>query len=344
MNLNLKKPYLSIIVPVYNVEKYLNRCLDSILNQEYKDFELILVDDGSSDDSGKICDTYSLKDKRVKVIHKENGGLSSARNAGLNKASGSYVGFVDSDDWITEDMYSFLINNALKYDSDIVASAYRLTKGDSSTKIRKEFVICLTGKEKLKFYFEHGMKSRVADYSVCNKIYRKYLFEEIKFPEGQLYEDGVTNYKLIKKANMYVKSNKITYFYFQEGNSITRNSFSKQDYDILLVGRQFVELAVDEKDDELYQLAKMKEARSYFSMLVKISLYGFTDETSHQREIIKELTKNLRTNYFLLLKSPMPLNRKIMMSFLCIDINFISLPVKILSLRCINQGDKDDKN
>lgn len=96
-------PKISIIVPVYNVEKYLRKCIDSILNQTFKDFELILIDDGSTDESGKICDEYNLKDNRIKVIHKENGGLSSARNAGLDIAQGEYIGFVDSDDWIESD-------------------------------------------------------------------------------------------------------------------------------------------------------------------------------------------------------------------------------------------------
>lgn len=329
MECDLKMSFLSIIVPVYKVEAYLNRCIDSILNQRYRNFELILVNDGSPDKSGNICDEYQLKDKRVRVIHKTNGGLSSARNEGLKVAIGEYVGFVDSDDWITSDMYSFLIENALKYDADIVASSYKLTKGDSSIKKEKCSIFCLSGQAKMKYYLEHGMKYRVADYSVCNKVYRTKLFEKIKFPEGQLYEDVVTNYKLIKIANKYVKSNKITYFYFQDCNSITRNGFKQQDYDVLLVGKQLVELATEENNYELLELAKMKEARAYFSMLSKISVYGFSADIKNKEEIIRELRFNLIGNYLLLIKSPMPLNRKIIMTLLCVNEKIISRPISI---------------
>lgn len=110
----MKDDLISVIVPVYNVEKYLHKCINSILNQTYKNLEIILIDDGSTDNSGKICDEYALKDNRIKVIHKENGGLSSARNAGLDICSGDYIGFVDSDDYIAEDMYEYLYVNLKK--------------------------------------------------------------------------------------------------------------------------------------------------------------------------------------------------------------------------------------
>ena len=112
-------PKISVIVPVYNVEKYLRKCIESILNQTFREFELILVDDGSTDSSGKICDEYALKDSRIKVIHKENGGASSARNAGLDVAKGEYIGFVDSDDWIEMDMYGELYRLIKENNTDI---------------------------------------------------------------------------------------------------------------------------------------------------------------------------------------------------------------------------------
>lgn len=127
MDISISKVELaiSIIVPVYNVEKYLNRCLDSILNQTFTDFELILVDDGSTDNSGIICDEYKTKDNRIKVIHKENGGLSSARNAGLDIARGRYIGFVDSDDFISKDMYQILYNEAEKNKADMIMCEFK---------------------------------------------------------------------------------------------------------------------------------------------------------------------------------------------------------------------------
>ncbi|MBT2703810.1 glycosyltransferase [Chryseobacterium sp. ISL-80] len=322
-------PFLSIIVPVYQVEKYLSRCINSIINQDYDDFELILVNDGSPDSSGIICDSYAKLDKRIRVIHKKNGGLGSARNAGLKVAKGMYVGFVDSDDWITPDMYTFLIEIAKTYNADIVASSYILTKGSTDINQINHSIKCFVGEEKLKYYLESGMKHRVADYSVCNKIYNLRLFQGIKFPEGQFYEDVATNYKLIKSANKFIKSDKITYFYFQDSSSITRNGFKKQDHDLLLVSKELVALVQEEANNRLIEIARMKEARAYFSMLSKIVVYGFQDNVEDSKEITKWLTKNLRENYILLLKSPMPLNRKIIMTLLCINKNIIKIPFNI---------------
>ena len=324
-----KKPTLSIIVPVYNVECFLKRCIESILNQDFDDFELILVNDGSPDNSGKICEQYSKSDKRIKYIYKKNGGLGSARNYGLSIAKGEYIGFVDSDDWITNDMYSFLINQAVKYNSDIVSASYMLTSGRPRINQKNYYVKCFEGNSKIRYYIESGMKHRVADYSVCNKIYKKNLFDKIQFPEGQLYEDVITNLNLIKLANKYVKSNKITYFYFQDSNSITRDGFRLKDYDLLLVGKQMVEFANKEKDPYLINLAKSKEARAYFSMLTKIAIYGFHITIENKTEIINDLTKKLRSNYVLLIKSYMPLNRKVLMTLLCIDIRIVEVISKM---------------
>lgn len=329
MGVSKKFPFLSIIVPVYKVEKYLPRCINSIINQEFKDYELILVDDGSPDKSGVICDAYARKDNRIRVIHKKNSGLGSARNAGLKIATGEYVGFVDSDDWISSDMYSFLTKVALKYKADIVASSYTLTKGSSKINQKKYYIKCLEGQEKLKFYLKFGMKYRVSDYSVCNKIYKLKLFKSIQFPEGQLYEDGATNFMLIKAANKYIKSNKITYYYFQDNNSIIRNGFKKQDYDLLLVSKQMVGLARAEGNPQLIKLSRMKEARSYFSMLSKVAAYGIQDDFDNPKETIQILTNKLRDNYVLLLKSPMPFNRKLIMTLLCLNIKLVSFPIKI---------------
>ena len=110
---------ISIIIPVYNVEQYLSRCIDSVINQTYKNLEIILIDDGSTDDSGEICDEYALKDNRIKVMHKQNGGVSSARNEGLDISKGNYIGFIDSDDFIEKDMYEFLYDLLTKNNCDI---------------------------------------------------------------------------------------------------------------------------------------------------------------------------------------------------------------------------------
>ena len=134
-----KNNLISIIVPIYNVEKYLKKCIDSIINQTYKNLEIILVDDGSPDNCGKICDEYAKKDNRIKVIHKENGGVSSARNVGVENATGEYIGFVDSDDYIEKDMYEVLINNLKKENADIsIISNYEVYKNKIIENKKKE--------------------------------------------------------------------------------------------------------------------------------------------------------------------------------------------------------------
>lgn len=321
-------PRLSIIVPVYKVEQYLNRCIDSILLQTYRDFELILVDDGSPDNSGKMCDDIAKTDKRIKVIHKENGGLSSARNTGLDIASGDYVGFIDSDDWVTKDMFEHLISLADSYNCEIASASYVFSNGETTFKQPNIEVKVFNKKEALRYYMLEGMSSRISDYPVCIKIYKKILFDNIRFPEGQLYEDVATNFILIQKSSIYVKSNKICYYYFQDGGSITRSGFKNKDMDILKVGEQLVTLAEKENDEELLKLAKMKSARSYFSILAKIAAYGIAEEIDNEEELINNLTSELRKNYIALMKSTMPMNRKLIMNLLCININCVKIPIK----------------
>lgn len=142
--MQITKPKISIIVPVYKAEPYLRKCIDSILNQTFKDFELILVDDGSPDRCGEICDEYALKDSRIKIIHKENSGRSSARNVGLDIAQGEYIGFVDSDDWIEPDMYEVLYSKAKIESADIIALNYNCCIGE------KKYLWSYTKLEKMK--------------------------------------------------------------------------------------------------------------------------------------------------------------------------------------------------
>ncbi|WP_042199050.1 glycosyltransferase family 2 protein [Paenibacillus camerounensis] len=320
---------ISIIVPVYKVEKYLDRCINSILNQTYKNFELILVNDGSPDNCGILCDKFALKDNRIKVIHKKNGGLSSARNAGLDIAIGQYVGFVDSDDWITSDMYEYLLDLIEKYDCDISSVSYMLTKGNEAFRQAPININCYEGVDSLRNYLYEGMSKRVADYPVWNKLYNRQLFNNIRFPIGQLYEDGATNFLLLEKAKKYVKSNKVSYYYYQDGAGITRRGFKQQDLEILEVSNQMLELALKYKDDEINKLTEMKLARSYFSLLSKISFFGIGEEIENKKELVDRLNSQLRKKYFLLLKSPMPINRKIIMTLICININLVKMPVSI---------------
>lgn len=322
---------LSIIVPVYKVEAYLERCINSILAQTYKNFEVILVDDGSPDKSGELCDRFAELDSRIKVIHKKNGGLSSARNQGIRAAEGKYIGFVDSDDWITNDMFEYLINLIKKYEADIASVSYILANEYTLINDKEIKVNVYNRNEALKYYMKEGMSNRIADYPVWIKVYKKELFDDIEFPEGQLYEDIATNFKLIQKTNRYVKSNKVCYFYYQDGTSITRSGFKMKDKDLFDVSDEVVYLAKLEGNEELLNLALLKRARANFSLLAKIAVYGFYDENEFDKKLVCELTSKLREDYKFLIKSMMPISRKFIMSILCIDYRIIRIPLKIRS-------------
>ena len=186
---------LSIIIPIYNVECYLHDCVNSILSQTYQNCELILVDDGSPDGCGKICDEYAGKDHRVKVIHKSNGGSASARNAGLSIATGDYITFVDGDDWIEYDGYEKMMRCAEETDSDIVMSDFTIQKADGTCSIRKEGFNNPNSVELIKAMMTGGLHG-----SNCNKIYRRSLVTEndIHFIDGADYtEDLAFNIKLL---------------------------------------------------------------------------------------------------------------------------------------------------
>lgn len=213
---------ISIIIPVYNVEKYLERCIDSILSQDFRDFELILVDDGSTDKCSEICEEYKLRDKRVIVLHKENGGLSSARNAGLEIARGEYVGFIDSDDWIEENAFPKLYQFGVKNDLEIIIFGMQVV--DEFGK-RKKYC----GVEENQLYdretafYEMVCNGRFRE-EACNKFYKRELFEGIRYPVGRIHEDTFTTYKLIEKAERIGYYKGVFYNYFQRKDSIMANA------------------------------------------------------------------------------------------------------------------------
>lgn len=230
-------PIISVIVPVYNVEPYLSRCIDSILAQTFTDFELILVDDGSPDNCGKICDEYAEKDSRIVVIHKENGGLSSARNAGIDRAfkniSCEFLAFVDSDDFITEKYLEKLFEatddgvditscDMLCFtDHDELLSEMKALKTEDTKET-------YSGAEAVKHLYK--MDGSISIEAWC-KLYRKGLFSTIRFPEGKIHEDQAIVPILIYNARKVVCMGDALYCYFKRSNSITRELFSLRRFD-----------------------------------------------------------------------------------------------------------------
>ena len=259
-----KVPSISIIVPVYNVEKYLKKCIDSILNQSFQNFELILVDDGSTDSSGEICNEYALKDRRVLVIHKENGGLSSARNEGIKASSAEYVGFVDSDDYISFSMYEFLYNNLIENNADIsICGLYNCYENNVYPQYSKKEFYLLNNEQALKM----ALEGKIFSVHAVNKLYRKSLFEDVLFPINKLSEDAFTIPKLLLKSRRVVVNTVPLYFYVHRSGTITTSSYKKKDLDVIEAYFQNLKL-VEEKCPKLKKEAEFRLLWAFMCVLV----------------------------------------------------------------------------
>lgn len=228
---------ISIIVPIYKVEPYLCRCIDSILNQTFTDFECILVDDGSPDNCPRICDEYAKKDKRIKVIHKPNGGLSDARNAGLDIAQGEYIGFVDSDDWIHPQMYEILYNINKRYNTDIAVCSYvRKTKfqyEDIELYIKKEELsVNIYNSQYLidNFYYD---TINVLNPTVWSKLYHRSIWSDLRFKKDVIHEDEFVLLPSIMRAKSVAILDANLYYYFTNTAGIMHAPFNCKNYVVL---------------------------------------------------------------------------------------------------------------
>ena len=222
---------VSVIVPIYKVEPYLRRAVDSILHQTYHNLEIILVDDGSPDQCGKICDDYAKEDNRISVIHKENGGLSDARNAGLDAAGGKYIVFVDSDDFIAEDYIDTLMQCLKKYDADVAMCSYAVTDSvgydDSIFKAAQDDTVEVCDRrELLNNLYDANHKDATYFIVSWNKIYKASLWKDVRFPKGRIHEDEATTYKIYDRAEKGVYLHRPLYGYFTAPSSITRARFN----------------------------------------------------------------------------------------------------------------------
>ena len=254
---------ISVIVPVYNVERYLDKCVQSILVQTYKDFELILVDDGSPDNCPQMCDYYAKKDKRVRVIHKENGGLSDARNAGTAIAIGDYVTYIDSDDFVSREYLHTLWSLKEKYTSDITVVGMCLVKENEKPiikAIKKEY--CYSGEEAL----EKMLYQNTLDTSACAILLPIELAKRTLFPYGKYHEDEFTTYKYYANSNRVVVTTEKHYFYLQRAGSIMHN-FGKANMDELDAADNLV-FFCKENYPHLVKAAESKKFSDYCQVLL----------------------------------------------------------------------------
>lgn len=220
---------VSLIVPVYNVEKYLHRCLNSLINQTYKNLEIIVVNDGSTDNSDEICNYYASIDSRIKVIHKKNGGLSDARNYGIEYSNGELIAFVDSDDYVENDFIEILHSDIITYNADIAEINYRLFSDNKYYKPkRKGYFKILRGENILKEYFS----GNVIENNVWNKIFKKELISNIRFKVGYTSEDLLFTYEALKNSSsVVVNTTKTKYNYYMREGSIVNQSISNKAFD-----------------------------------------------------------------------------------------------------------------
>lgn len=255
---------VSIIVPVYNVAPYLHECIDSIVNQTYSNLEIILVDDGSTDESGQICDAYAAQDHRIHVIHQTNGGVSAARNAGIAVATGEYIGFVDSDDFLDINMYSLLVSHLEANELDILeCNAYRYKSKHNIKAYKNDGHIII---------YNHDEALQIAMYdgftAAWNKLYKRSVLGDIRFPTGRKFEDSATSYLIINNAQRVGHIDLCLYYYRLNPNSITQTSFdAKSRWDFILGYIERLEFATT------HQLSYMSDCNS---LLMKACLSCLT--------------------------------------------------------------------
>ena len=232
---------ISVIVPVYNVESYVAECIESIQNQTYMNLEIILVNDGSTDASGDICDQYAAYDERIQVIHKENAGVSAARNTGIESANGDYIGFVDSDDYIAPTMYEDMLKLMAEHDLDIIECTAFRNNGDTNIEG------CNDGSLEI-FNRDEALKMAMYDcfVAVWSQLYKRRVISDVRFPVGRKFEDSAVSYLFIANTKRVGHINRCLYYYRLNPNSTTQTSFdAKSRWDFVLGYEERLQYAID---------------------------------------------------------------------------------------------------
>lgn len=281
---------ISVIVPVYNVEEYLRNCLDSILQQSYSELQIILIDDGSTDNSGKICDEYEKKDSRIEVIHQQNSGIGRTRNVGLDRAKGQYIAFVDSDDFIHKDMYRDLIKLAKRNKADLTVCKFQRFKNPNFS---VKWEDCPT--ERILRPYDvlaklPGDQDEVESV-LWNKLYKSSLFNSIRFPEGLINEDADIIYLVIDASNIVIVTDQVYYYYRFNENSITRLDTYLYNMDIFKIYDRQQRYYQEKGYSELSRSTR----RTYLDKV--ISKYKLIKAQSGKKKILKQLKERYNAKY-----------------------------------------------
>ena len=266
---------ISVIIPIYKVEPYLRQCLDSVIGQTYQNLEIICVDDGSPDRCGEICEEYAQKDTRIRVIHRENGGLSAARNTGIEASTGQYICFVDSDDFVTETFVEYLYGLIKKYDAEIaVCPLFRLVSEQKENSMPDGFEGGMSPEEALSYIFLHAEYVGVFAW---NKIYHRNLFSSIRYPEGKYYEDSGTTYRLFLASNWIAIGKEPKYYYrIARAGQITSSGGEKK--------LDKIEFLYQMKECFLSQCPQIMEAYEQFMLMSLIDIYASVIDDKISRE------------------------------------------------------------
>ena len=260
---------ISVIVPVYNVAQYLEKSIASIQQQTYQNLEIILVDDGATDESGRLCEQIAEQDERVLVYHKENEGLSQARNDGLKQAHGDYVIFIDSDDYIHSEMIASLYQQLVKEDADVSSCGVMNVYANSEspqTENQDDYFVCDTET----FLREYLIGEKIPG-TICNKLIKKEVAAQLTFPKGLIYEDAYYHFDLIKVAKKYVVNTNPYYYYFHRGDSITTKPYAEKDLAYIDIYQKFYTEVVKEYPN-LTEVDFFRLAYAHFFILDKMLL------------------------------------------------------------------------
>ena len=279
-------PLVSIIIPVYMVETTLERCLDSVLAQTYTNFEVILVDDGSPDRCGEICDDYAKNDNRFRVIHKENGGLSDARNNGIDRSKGDYLTFIDSDDYVRSNYVEFLLSLIQEEDADMSCGKHNVIYDNAVLKRYTGKKYVMNSREALDMLlYQEDM-----DVSAWAKMYSRALFSDIRYPVGKKYEDAATTYKLIDKAGKIVLDSRPIYNYVIRDDSITTSQFNSSKIELIDATKEMTEYIRQKYPD----LRKACNSRMVYAYQSTLAATVFTEDVD--RSIVSKLVEYIRKN------------------------------------------------
>lgn len=313
---NKTREKISVIIPVYNVERYIGRCIESVINQTYSNIEIILVDDGSPDHCPELCDEFAQKDSRIKVIHKKNGGQSSARNAGIECAQGEYIFFLDSDDYLKENALEVLYNSLISSNTAKVAiCGISFVKGFESQEIDQCTISDLEIWSESQ-YWTHYFSEDTYLYCIAlwNKLYAREIFDELRFPEGRISEDEATAHLIMGKATQCVCLSECLYNYCQRNDSETGRK-----YNIRLLDSVDAYL---ERTEYLIEKGYYKFADESFARIVGL-LYRFYIAPETMVKENYQIYKEKKTQYFHYLKhiiiKPISLKTKILATIYCLN-------------------------